>query len=118
MSKLKWICTRCASEETVTLHPIETSDGAIEFKYEDKFLRSPTLRKDDLILFCTVCEKWIAIKDRDYVVTCAKSMKDRAGGGVSAETIAKGVAWGIIIASIVLFIASFSIGGLLAILSN
>jgi hypothetical protein len=102
MDKFTWICPKCGNEETVVLRPIETENGLMEFRYEDKFLRSETIKKNDIMLLCPVCRHREIIKENMYAEACVKSRRAKAAGGVTVETIAFGVAWGIIIASVAL----------------
>jgi hypothetical protein len=101
MGELKWICPKCGSEETVVLQPAE-KDGLLEFEYEGKTHRSPTTKKDDIMLFCTTCRHREIIKEYKYQEACIKSQRSKTGNGccMTAEIIATGVAIGIVAGSI------------------
>jgi hypothetical protein len=82
----------------------------LEFEYEDKFLRSATIKKDDIMLLCTTCRHREIIKEYKYQEACIKSQRSKAGNSccVTAETIATGVAVGIVVGSIaVILIVGF-----------
>lgn len=113
MDKPTWICPKCANKETVILQPTEKEDGSIEFEYEGKFLRSLQLKKDDRVLYCPVCRYREIVKENKYAEVCAKSIRIRASGGVTVETIAFGVAWGIIIASVALTFFYFIVAAII-----
>jgi hypothetical protein len=101
MGELKWICPKCGEEKTVVLKPAE-KEGMLEFEYEGKTHRSTTTKKDDIMLLCTTCRHREIIKEYKYQETCIKSQRSKAGNCccVTTETIATGVAIGIIVGSI------------------
>lgn len=104
MGELKWICPKCASEETIVLQPVEKPNGSIEFVYDGKILGNSRLpRKDDIVLYCTVCGYKRMIKNNEYIDTCAQTMKQKISSGTSTSGIAIGVAIGVIVGSIILY---------------
>lgn len=113
MSELKWICPKCASEETVALRSVVKSDRSIEFAYEGKVINtSMILSKSDMLLFCPICSKFKLINERDYVDTCAKTMKqakEGVGGAPTTSSITIGVALGVIIGSLILYMITSAI---------
>lgn len=109
MGELKWICPKCANEETVVLHAAERPDGWKEFVYEDKIVyTTKVLKIDDVVLLCPVCGKLESVRKSDYVDICAKTMREKAAGGTggtptSTSSIAVGVAIGVIVGSLILY---------------